>query len=175
MTRKNKIKNIIGALLIVLLIVLIPSAGRVYVIHHAIKPTAWHIREFMDAYIQASRGYFPASEKDLETKGFLKKTETTDGFKYSVRYEPEDEKQRWQTFPNFGSFNISYGANTDNIEMIDGKLYDKSTHEQILLIDGPHKKYLKPTFEEISLHWYKLMLQEKQRTDSLQEPANSTK
>jgi hypothetical protein len=102
---------------------------------------AGHIGVLISSYIEEN-GHFPQSEADLELKDFLNRMD------------------------NLGPFQISYGASLENFLLIDGKLYDKSSQKQVLLIDGPFKKSLRNIYESITAHWYELMLQEKQHADT---------
>lgn len=117
-------------------------------------------------YIKQNCGDFPASEEDLVRQHFLKKADIAEGRKYFLTCTPEkpDPKGEWRLIgPWFDLLKIAYGAKVENMELTDGKLYDKSTGGQILLIDGPYKKHVGKYYEELSLDLYKLMLNEKQK------------
>ncbi len=170
----KRIRNILGVLVLMLLIALFFCAGKIHSINMNVAAPAQNFNTIIHSYIINTDGNFPASEADLERKGFLKKTVITDGIVYLYRGISEN-KENWNTFRNFNLFEIAYGASLEHIKMIDGKLYDKSTNEQILLIDGPYKLGLKKSvYEPITLHWYNLMLQERQQVKVPQEPNSNT-
>lgn len=142
--------------------------------------------EAISSYIQENQGNFPVSEDDLIQQHFLKKAKIEEKDKsydvYFIRsfdYDPEDpeNEKNWLHVrgrqDGFKALKILYGVRIEDIEVIDGKLYDKSTNQEILLIDGPHKKSTQ-IYESCSLQWYKLMLQEKQKLEnSLKAPTES--
>lgn len=166
MNRKKKITIMTGAILFVLTIALVLCLVYRIALRSTTGGRAHGVEVVISFYIMAKNGDFPTSEDDLIKEHFLRKTVTASEAEYSIRSmwfddkNPESEKG-WQPFSYFDLFTIGYGASTDNIEIIDGKLYDRSTHEQVFLIDGPYKESLKKIYEESSLSLYKLMLQEK--------------
>ena len=110
-------------------------------------------------YIRQNQGEFPSSEKDLIDKFFLKKEKTDDGFRYFLTDdfdEPVISDRGWNPVDSkcFESITISYGTELNNIEEVDGKLFDKGTGSQVLLIDGPGKLGLKRYYERATLYWY---------------------
>ncbi len=172
MNRKNKIIIVVGILFAI--IICLFWVARVSQIKSSIGSRVIDIDQLMHSFIRANYGHFPTSEVDLEKQGFLKKIETPNGVEYFVRFVPEQKD--WYPYPHFRFdwFKISYGASVDNLEVINGKLYEKSTHKPILLIDGPHKIYMKSAYQFVSLRWYELMLQERQQPRALQEPNSNT-
>lgn len=129
---------------------------------------AWRVAELVDGFILANGGRFPTSEEDLENQHFISKNQTRDGTMYYQRSGQFDPKipyrdEGWRPFRGFGRFKIAYGVDIHKLEMGDGKLYDKTTQEQVLLIEGPqYKSLLKHVYELISAHWYELMEREQQ-------------
>jgi hypothetical protein len=122
----------------------------------------------ISSYIRENHGDFPASDNDLIRQNVIRKVKTDDMYEYFIQsgsFDPNnpDDKKGWTRFYGFDLLKISYGANPQEIDMVDGKLYKKGTHEEILLIDGPYGQFLKKDYyEPISVKWYKLMLEAKQ-------------
>lgn len=158
--RKAKVRTI-AAILVFLLVVSGYGAYR-WFMKELVKskfgaPSAGCIGALISSYI-SENGHFPKCEDDLVQKGFLKRTETGEGTRYFIRYYG-DNKRPWHEL-NFDSFKILYGVCPERYAVVDGKLCDKLTNEQVLLIDGPYKEDLKAQYESISLWWYELMLGE---------------
>ena len=116
------------------------------------SPSTVKITSLLSLYIM-EYGCFPPSEDDLVKEGCLRRRETPDGVEYDAGFDGH-----WNAAPFWGRFTIRYGASIDGISQVDGKLYDKDTGEQILLIDGPYKKELEPTYESYSFELYKEMV-----------------
>ncbi|MHC4619075.1 MAG: hypothetical protein ACYTEQ_15125 [Planctomycetota bacterium] len=116
---------------------------------------------------------FPPSEEDLEQKGLLKKTQTSDGVEYSYRYPSNVQIRRWKPAYGFKLFKISYGLTAENLQLIDGKVYDKTTQKEVLLIEGPYKQKLKETYELISRNWYQVMLEKSRAREATAEPEDN--
>ena len=121
--------------------------------------------EFMvSAYIKANQGQFPTCEDDLIGQGFLGKRKVGEEYEYyrgpscfGVDFPPENG--RWLPLD---LFKLAYGADATDLELVNGKLYDKSSGKEVLLITGPYKENLKRTptcYESVSLQWYRLMLE----------------
>jgi len=133
-------------------------------------------RGILVPYISANNGVFPMSEDDLLNKKFLKKAKIHDGNEYYLKLGPSEfgEEAAYHKNVWFKFLRINYGARVENIEVRGGKLYDKSTKKQVLLIDGPYKQHLqKRCYESVSLHLYELMLKEKQKAKEQEEPLNN--
>ena len=162
---------------LVLMRVLLRSAFRWYYPIGMVEITAKDLeRGILVKYIQKNGGKFPISEGDLIQQGFLKKTKVDDEYEYSFKLGPDDWWDKgYHKRPDFKFLKISYGLQIENINRVGKKLYDKTTGEQILFIDGPHKRWLqRKCYEPISLRLYKLMLEEKQRVKTSQEAVNGT-
>lgn len=155
-------------------VVLMRWAARMSYIHAHMSTGIIVTRRLIGDYIVANHGNFPPSESDLERQGFIKKIITIHGIEYFL-WDFAAYKQAWYPcrYPNFDSFTIAYGIKPENIKMIDGKLYDKSTNNQILLIDGPHKRSYQETYERTSAAWHELMLKEKQKAKDQEKPPSS--
>lgn len=121
-------------------------------------------------YIEESGGCFPASEADLKKKAGLHETVSDSGIEYYYRRDNYDYK-----FPAhyFVMFKLRYGVSLENTEMVNGKLYDKSSSEEILLIEGPYKEALKEKYESISRYWYESMLEARQRSQNSEAAGDS--
>lgn len=135
-----------------------------------VAATAEDIYKVIASYIRENHGNFPKSEDDLIHQNFLSKRKMENGYEYFIRTVSLDpnfnDKKHLSRLYRFGSLMLCYGAKVEDIEMIDGNLYDKSNKKQILLIDGPYRRFLQRLYyEPISIKWYKLMLQEEQRAD----------
>jgi len=137
---------------------------------------ARQIDTFVTSYIRANDGQFPGSLVDLQRQLIIRKIDTTEGPHYFMRsafFDPEQphNKHAWIRIWDFELFDIRYGTEPNRIEEVGGNLYDKSTNNQILLIDGPYHEHLAPThYQPISLKWYKLMLEECEKNKTSQEP-----
>jgi len=116
------------------------------------------VNNMLAMYVQRNKGEFPESEDDLIDKHYPRKTETSEGKKYFLPTEyNQGPNDRWQDAGEyFSRIKILYGAKLQNIKMTDGRLFDKGTDEQVLLIDGPHGGPL--YYEEYSLELYEAML-----------------
>lgn len=174
---KNKTKKFLTILLILAIVALIVLYRLSTLIHSAGSAAriAGQIHRVITSYIQENHGDFPANEVDLEQQLFIRKIKTDEGDEYFIRsasFDPQypEDKKGWIKIWDFDLFKIFYGVNVEDIEMIDDKLYDKATKEQILLIDGSYKKNLQRNhYEPISVKWYNQMLQEKQKDGSLKD------
>ena len=125
-------------------------------------------------YLIHSNGTFPTSEDDLIKKGCIKKSfEKGKGvYAYSIRYYldevyeklyPENiytvKMETWDNSVRFNEFKIYYRAKLETLEIINNKLYDKTTHKPVLLIESPYEgKALREISEKISLELYQEML-----------------
>ena len=172
MTDKKKTKILIIALLLFLFALGCVVFYRVALIVHEagrLAATAGLVDQAICFYIRENNGQFPANEADLQQQYLFRKTKSGENYDYFIRLapfgheDPEVEKG-WIKLGLFSLLKISYGVKIENVKMIDGKLYDKFTNEQILLLDGDYRKNLKELYyEPISVKWYELMLEEKQR------------
>ena len=174
MAESMKRKRNVTILLTLLVVVGLLVAAYVYLRGAIILPagevaaTVEDIYQVIASYIRENHGNFPKNEDDLIHQNFLSKIKMKNGYEYFIRtasLDPNFNEKHLSRLYRFGSLTLRYGTQVKDIEMIDGKLYDRSAKEQILLIDGPYKKFLKRTYESISDHLYELMLQEKQQGD----------
>jgi len=132
------------------------------------------LTEPIAGYIRQNQGQFPASEDDLVNQYFMKKEKVTEGFNYSFTSNPNKPgpNTNWNLVESdyFETLTISYGAKLDNIEVVDGRLFDKETGSQVLLIDGPEIWGLKSYYENPTLYWYEEMLRyQKDKSAGAQE------
>ena len=175
MTKKTKYVMVVVVCLFVLLCgVYIYWYGAVVMPVTCAMASIEDVGELIASYIREYNGRFPASEDDLIQCYYLMKKESADRCEYLYRPYQVDpnfgDKEHWTALRSFGLMQLWYGVEVDDIEMTDGKLYDKTTHKHILLIDGPHKKWLqKKCYEPISLELYELMLKEKQKYKDVQQ------
>lgn len=124
--------------------------------------TAIRTHRLISRYIQENNGKFPPSEDDLISQKYIKKGRVRTGYEYYLNLNPSEPGERYYKYFWFKSLKIAYGTKIEEIELVDGKLYEKSTNKQILLIDGPYRKQLKKShYEPLSVKWYEQMLKEK--------------
>ena len=130
--------------------------------------SAKDIGRLIESYIDKNDGIFPSGEDDLIQNHYLMKRKTNKGYKYFYRPYVIDPnfgyEEHWTALPSFSSFLLKYDVNVQEIEEVDGLLYNNSTKKKVLLITGPYKKYesVMDVYETVSFKWYKLMV-EKQR------------
>ena len=131
------------------------------------------IEGWISSYIQANQGRFPSTEDDLQKDGYLRRTGTVDETEYAIRYARDSGN--WQPLSHFASFKIAYGASVEALELKGVKLHNRSTHEELLLIDGPYSWCLRRShYRPISVRWYTLMRRAKQETrESSEIPSHS--
>ena len=154
MSKRKHIINAVG--LVVLIIVFIAFSKHVMNVsltgRNRVMTSA-----FIIGYIEKNDGRFPASEDELIEKGGLRKQVSDTETKYY--YILKDGDGHKNKLDDFGSFKLRYGSSLENVEMENGRLYDKLTHEEVLLIDGLYTEQLKDRYRDMSCHWYKLMVE----------------
>ena len=116
----------------------------------------------LTAYIRENNGKFPASERELFDSRFVRDKVSHFGKTYEVRTDPNSSA--WVSC-FFGRLKIKYGADINNIKMVNDRLYDTNTGQQILLIDGKYGRNIKKSsegeisYEGVSYELFKTMLQ----------------
>jgi len=121
--------------------------------------TAIRTQRLISRYIEENDGNFPASEDDLISKKYIKKDRVRNGYEYYLKLNPNDP---YYKYANFKYLKIAYGTRLEDIALVNDKLYDKSTNKQLLLIDGPYRKFLKgKCYEPMSVKLYGQMVKEK--------------
>jgi hypothetical protein len=169
MARQKRVTTVVSILIIlsVLTLVIVYRFGLILHTSGSLARTAEDTHHIIASYIQKNSGKFPLSEDDLIQQGFLKKIKVDDNYEYYLKLGSDDRPDKgYYKCPNFKLLEILYRVKVEDIDRVGHKLYDKSTGEQILLIDGPYRRNLKTTqYEPISVKWYKLMLQEEQQAD----------
>lgn len=122
------------------------------------------VETMVSAFIVNNNGTFPDSEDSLIHQELLKKTQSQQGCKYFMR--PVTAEGRiitdagWVELHRFELFRLKYGVRVGDIEQRGGKLYDKATGTEVLLINGSYRKtmkYLPTNYETVSGRWYSLM------------------
>jgi hypothetical protein len=141
-------------------VVLVHLASAGHWITCGVGARARAIGDWISLYIREEGVGFPASVRDLENKGYLRRTSTNDSTEYSIRFAVDGQKEHWQAFSYFELFKIAYGAKVEDVALIEGQLRGKRSGKEMLLIDGPYKRFLKSTYRGISLKWYRLMVKE---------------
>lgn len=146
-------------------VVVVASGGRWFLrsleVDKIYRVPAYLFGELVASYI-VEKGQFPPSEADLHHDGFLKKEDISGRVVYFQRAYGSRGRFGWSRLWSadvFESFRIAYGARPENLELVDGTLYDKATNQQLLLIDGPHHQKLKEDYAAISKRWYEVMLE----------------
>jgi len=114
-------------------------------------------------YIQVTGGEFPNSEEELIARGFIRKV-VRDGEDMVEFYpvdpdEPDGEKKEeaWREAYIFEQFNIAYGIKYEDLEVKDGRLYDKVKEEEVLLFQGERHYILDSFYRRSSVSLYELM------------------
>ena len=177
MSRKKRTTTVVSIILFVLILVIVYKFGLIFQTCGSLARTAENIHHVIALYIQKNNGNFPSSEDDLIQKKFIKKVKGDDEYEYFLKLGSDDRQDKgYYKHHNFKLFEISYGVNVEDINRVGPKLYVKSTGEQMLLIDGPYRRHLKKTqYEPISLKWYELMLEEKQKQQQKKEKKSENK
>lgn len=138
----------------------------------------YKVASCIELYMEKNDGRLPGSEADLTNEGLVKaEPHGESGLKYNVRYrladtwfrysekKPDDASGGWAEIKSFDRYNIRYGTQVEHVVADDGKLYDKHSNEQILLIKGPYEtKALKKGYELVSFELYQKMLETAQRS-----------
>ena len=163
-------KRIFLLIALVLLILSLLGGFYLYILGAFIQPAGGlsavleDVQAMVSAFIISNNGRFPDSEDSLIHQDLLKKSESAEGCKYFTR--PATAGGRliadagWLQLHRFELFRLKYGMRADDIQQRNGKLYDKATGNEVLLIEGPYKKTMKfvPTnYQTVSSHWYGLM------------------
>jgi len=120
--------------------------------HHG--SSLYCVRAALARYIVTERE-FPQSEEDLVASGLLEKQ---DGQYYTCTVR-ENGKQERMPINFFKAITILYAANVQNINLVDGKLYDSTTDEQVYLVAGPLKLLFRKDYERISLDLYEISVE----------------
>ena len=124
---------------------------------------ASQIEQIIAEYIREGDGHFPLNEVDLQHRGLISKVDANGMIEYFMNPSPlnnqiPESQAHWIKLWDFDLFRIAYGTRVEDIEVVNGVLYDIGTKKEILLLDGPYSKYLKNTvYLPISLRWYQLM------------------
>ena len=148
---KKYIKYIIIILLAGLLCYYYTLAQTRALIHSAFDPG---VRDVFESYFKVNKA-FPISESDLIDKGYLAKEKD----EYYWTKDPNNPKIKKGGLAWFKAFKFKYGFRPEEAELINGKLIDKITGKQVLLISGPNYLDLPEFYESISRKWY-LMLKD---------------
>ena len=183
----KKAKKVVIILLVVSVLLALLFAGVYWygcIMHTAggVVKAAVDMDYVVSSYIRENQGKFPADEEDLIRQHFLRKTKSNNGYDYFIRsfyfdHENPDSEKGWNQIYFIDSLKISYGVRIEDIELVNGLLCKKNTDEWILLIDGPYgeKHSLRGFYyDPISIRWYALMLQEKQRAENAKETTEGT-
>jgi len=127
---------------------------------HGLIPAAVKVSAVIRQYIEENAGDFPASQAQLESKYYIKKTHSPEGLRYylrSVSFDPQNPEnpKGWNFSKYFEDFTIHYGASTEYIYRSNGKLFDSDSGDQVLLISSPR---IESFCEKLSLSLYEAML-----------------
>lgn len=159
-------------LLIALVLLILSSLGGfyLYMLGAFIQPAGGlsavleDVQTMVSAFIINNNERFPDSEDSLIHQDLLKKSESPQGWKYFMQPVRADGRiitdAGWLQLHRFELFRLKYAVRAHDIEQRNGKLYNKATGNEVLLIEGPYKKTMKflPTnYQTVSSHWYRLM------------------
>jgi hypothetical protein len=165
-------KKTILLLLITLLVCSVLVAGYkmflfMYTLH-CLSATGSDIKYHIIGQCIIETKHFPENEQELIQKKFLRKDKTPEGYVYFSRsafFDPNypEKENGWNKVDAvaFDMFKIAYGTRPDNMVCKEGKLYDRLSGKQILIIEGPHKGFLQKMYESISVYWFNLLSQTK--------------
>ena len=129
-------------------------------------PHAIYTGEMLKKYIKITNGLFPASEDALIQAKLIKKAEGEGCVEYlckssNLETDTADFPESWRPLPFFERFELAYGVEFEDIDIVSGKVCEKETSKEVLLIKGPYMRHLTPTYRNITMSLYKCMLQEK--------------
>jgi len=117
--------------------------------NHRYQRPAVEITYMLLDYIESNNGHFPTNEEDLVAQGYLRKNIQNQEVIYETRYG-NSNSDPWGICPNFEKFDILYGIDVNDLNLINGKLYYKKDDIQVFLIKGPFRGSLKLYYEEMS-------------------------
>jgi hypothetical protein len=160
----------ITVIILVVLIVLAAIALQLLVYEyklHCMSATLMHIDyDIIQPFIRA-RGYFPKSESDLETAGFLLRNLNGKNAQYFKRSDftkgPDiKDPNDWHSFDTaaFKMFAINYGIDANTLVIKNKKLCDKASGKQVFLINGPYESVFYKSYESISFEWFRILSKE---------------
>ena len=149
----------------------------IFLMGHIIQPAgsmaalAGRVEQVLTAYIVKNAGDFPASEADLIHQRFLRINPDNNRYEHRpFAIDPSfGDKEYWSESRNFGSLKLRYGVRVEDITLISGELYDRSTGMKIMLIDAPYREYFEDKYRSISARLYKLMVKEKAKAGGTED------
>lgn len=153
MTKKSVVTFIVSAVLYFL-------AKYAYDTCVVAVPSLVNINVAVSNFIQESGGRFPESFSDWEQSGLLRKNVSENGsvvYSYKSSFGDEEVPDSWSDIPYFSSFEFAYGQDISNLKISNNKLYNLTTNEEVLLINGPVNRIHKSTYEKYSCKWFNLM------------------
>jgi hypothetical protein len=174
--RKNWIIRLIVLIILVFSFLVVSDTIFMWLVFsREYKKDLVNIKKCIEHCLVLNNGVFPKSEKELFEKGVLVKRKgyPSDEYQYLLprSFPPEllsiDPNEMtvdqvgssYIYLRHFKQFTISYGAEPNEIDASNSKLYHRPTGEQILLISGPKSILLrKKHYEKVSFELYKQML-----------------
>ena len=157
--------DIIPVVVLIIFLWVLLNAYRSSIIHPDLQDLRI-IKNWLGIYIWQNDGGFPVSEEDMIEKGLLRKSSATSNGNYSLRASITDA---WFEGVGIDKFNINYGFEYENVDLIDNKLFDKDHGGQVLLIDCLNvkekwkRKKLKNACENVTNELYQKMIRRKKR------------
>jgi len=133
-------------LLLLLSIVIIKIIISVAYYNHRYEGCAYDITRLLICYVKENQGKLPETEDDLVRSGYFRKITKNDDIIYEFRYDNNlGENEGWNHLSHMEEFKIYYGVDLNDLEVRNGKLYNKSTNSVFVFFEGP-RKYLLPRF-----------------------------
>ncbi len=123
-------------------------------------PSLVSINVAVSNFIKESGGRFPESLSDWEQSGLLRKSVLENGsvvYSYKSSFGDEEMSDSWSDIPYFSSFEFAYGQDVSKLKIVDNKVYNLTTNEEVLFIDGPVNTIHKSMYEKYSCKWFNLM------------------
>lgn len=158
----NIIKKIVKYLIIIISIIFLYVFFTLFgLLPRETAPRLYYVKVLIGGYISQNNGKFPESIRQLEKSGYVKESEKEGKYYYKTDKEQED----WFGRIPLDNFQISFGISANSLKKRDGKLFDESTGEEVMLISGPANQQLKKRYNEVSLYWYDLMIQYQSKTN----------
>jgi hypothetical protein len=120
-------------------------------------------------YIRHNNGQFPESEDELIKQNLIQKRDTNKSEpEYYLNGEPGNpEREMFVERPLFKHMTIAYGTELEDLYNKDGKLYNKFTNQQALLIKGPTEDFVINNFyKSLSSKWHGLMIEYREQNQT---------
>ena len=162
--RTKKIRWVVVVLLLIGLSFFVNYILELFKMVHGIVPHAYHVGSAISLYIEEN-GQLPESKDKLLEAGYLIIKEK-DGkkFFYWDSNPCEAKNKVLESLSFFEQFEIKYGTDFSILEKRNQHLYYKGSDELAYLVTGPAFERLEYIYQEISLFWYQVFLEYKEKT-----------